>query len=291
MLAAMAAGQAGAFARQLPLRAAMGTFIQNTLQTVRPETVGDLNAVFPLPAELVEGKGFVQPVGQLLDGFLLQILPAVQQAHLRRNGNALAHLQFIVQRVAAEGAESLDHHHRHVQLFQQHAHFPGQRRAGAVEGIAGFRVHENAAFQVFQAVDHILHQRQVGDEFPGGYATDGAHRPCHQSAHAHKAVGCTDNIVGSGVQNGACDLQIQKAGMVHENQARLVLTDLLHSLAGVMEVGSGQSQNGQPPHEGAPENAGPDGVQMGILGQRHDFFVVQFLHGGFHRASSRLCSP
>lgn len=74
VLAAMAAGQAGAFARQLPLRAAMGTFIQNTLQTVRPETVGDLNAVFPLPAELVEREGFVQSVGQLLDGFLLQIL-------------------------------------------------------------------------------------------------------------------------------------------------------------------------------------------------------------------------
>lgn len=86
----MAAGQAGAFARQLPLRAAMGTFIQNTLQTVRPEAVGDLNAVFSLPAELVEGKGFVQPVGQLLDGFLLQILPTfAETGTLLRTCNSL----------------------------------------------------------------------------------------------------------------------------------------------------------------------------------------------------------
>ena len=75
--------------------------------------------------------------------------------------------------------------------------------------------------------------------------------------------------------------------MVHEDQAGLVPAHLLHALAGVTEPGSGQSQGGKSPDEGTPEDAGLNGMQMGILGQRHDFFVVQFSDGGFHKASSR----
>ena len=59
----------------------------------------------------------------------------------------------------------------------------------------------------------------------GGYAAYGP----HQALFSYKAIGFTDNIEGSGIENGGSDLEIDKRGMVHEKEGILLLFQSIHS--------------------------------------------------------------
>ena len=133
LLSAVAAGQSGSPSGHLSGGSAVGALVQDPVQAVGPEGSIDGKALLLLPAEMVKGKGPVQTVGQLPDGAFPDLLPGEQDPGLGPDGDLPADLQFIIKRISGKGAEGLDHHHRHIQLFQQHPHLPGQRRTGAVK--------------------------------------------------------------------------------------------------------------------------------------------------------------
>ena len=117
LLAAVVAGQCGSPAFHFALGAAVGAFIQDPAQAVRPEGIVNFHTVFLLPFEMVKAEGGIQSVGQFLDGLLLDLFPGVQQCGLCGDLDTLADLQLVVQGISGECAEGFDHHHGYIQLL------------------------------------------------------------------------------------------------------------------------------------------------------------------------------
>ena len=67
----------------------------------------------------------------------------------------------------------------------------------------------------FAGVEHIAHERGVRLKLPRGNAAERA----HQSRLAHKAVRRADDVEGARVEHRRSDLQVQKAGVIHQNAA------------------------------------------------------------------------
>ena len=90
-LTAAVAGQRGSLSLHLPFRAAVGAFIEDPVQAVRPEVLVDFQLLLTLPAEMVEGKSGVQSIGQLLHGFFMKLLPGVQERCLCAHRDGFSH--------------------------------------------------------------------------------------------------------------------------------------------------------------------------------------------------------
>ena len=286
-LATLAAGQVDAPAFHVAFRTAMGAFVEDALQAVCPEIIVDLDALFCLPLEVVKAEGFIQTVTELFDTERPNLLPGEQAPSLGADWDTFAHLQLVVQGIAGERTEGLDHDDRHIEFFQQNAHFAGQGGAGTVEGVAGLVVHEDAGFQRFQRVGHIRDQTKIRNEFLGREAADGAHQPAHEAAHAHKSIGGTDDAEMLGEQDAVGDLHIQEAGVVHQDQAGLVF-EFIQSLGLVFELGAHHAEHGQQANEAAPEDVGLFGIFVLVPGEGHDLVIVHMLDAGLHRGTSFL---
>jgi len=186
--------------------------------------------------------------------------------------------QVVIQGLPGESALGDDGYHRHIQLFQQNAHFSGQRGGGAVKGIAGFRVHQHTDTLFFQQVFHIPNQRDIADEFLGGDTA----KPPHQPAFAHKAVAGTDDAVPLGPEDPGRDHQVDKAGVIHQNQTRLVFYRF-HTLGGIAKPGREQLRDGDQADHSVQQTAGTQGGA--VLGRlfRQDLLIGKGLGLDFHQ--------
>ena len=137
-----------------------------------------------------------------------------------------------------------------------------------------------------------MNQPEIGDVLLGGDAADLPHEPGHKAAHAHKTVCGADNTEMLGEQNPVGDLHIQKAGVVHQDQAGLFF-ELLQALSFVFEFSAGHAENRQNLDEDTPEKVRLFRIFMLGPGQSHDFVIVHMLDADLHRGTSfqfTICS-
>ena len=96
LFSAAVAGEYRPLALHFAFLAAVGALVEDAVQTVRPEGFADFQTLLLLPAEMVEGKSPVQPVGQLFHGFLADLLPGVEERRFRGHRDSFSDLQFII---------------------------------------------------------------------------------------------------------------------------------------------------------------------------------------------------
>ena len=280
-LAAMGAGDGGTLAQHPGLGAAVGALIQDAVQAVGTEGLIDLDALVLLPLEVVETECSIDAVGQLLDSHGLDLLLGKEDIGPGGHLLVLADLKLIIKRVPGEGAEGLHHDDGNAELLQQDAESPGQGSCGAVEGIAGFGIHQHTGLQGLEAVFHILDQTQVGNILLGGDAADGTHDPLHQAAEADEAIVGGHDVEDPGEEHFMGDLHVQEAGVVHQDQAGLVLVDAVE-LDLIFEAGAHQAEEAQELDQQTPEQIDPAGGLVLRTGQGHDGLIIHIFDGGFH---------
>ena len=287
-LAAVLTAQGNALALHLALGAAGAAAEQDAAETVGTGGAVDVDIVLALPGKAVEGKDLIQHGVQLGHGSLRDLLRRQQAAHMGADGHIFPLLQAIIQRFPGKSAGSGDGDHRHLQLFQQHAHLPGQGRGGAVKGVAGLGVHQHAALLLTQSVLHIADEPHIADELIGG---DGAHQT-QDPVEAHEGVGGADEGQAVGEENAVGGLHIDKAGVVHEDEARLFPAHQLHTLGGIAEPGRQQVRDGQQTDQAAQQEAGPQGLAMLRAAQSHHLRIAFLSNGDLHNEAScrfRIC--
>ena len=247
----------------------MRTFIQNAVETLCAEILGDLHAVFLLPAPIVEGEILLQDLVELGRRFFLDILGRKYVFHFRGNLD-LAALEIVIERIARERSERADHDDGNAEKLQTTAERFGKRRRGSVKAVARLRIHEHGVAELFDRVRHVAEQMQVGREFIGGNTADGVHEP----VLADKAIGRTNNIKRSGIKDRCRNLQIDEAAMVHQIEAGLLFTKLLHTdlLAG--EVRRRQIGNGYHAKQRTEKHIRTDRLAVLGLGHCHNLVVA-----------------
>ena len=276
-LAAGMAGEAGALALGLALGEAVGALVEDALQAVRPEGLADLHALIPLPGEVIEGEHPVQQRVQLAHGLFPDLLPGQQTPDCGADGHVPL-LQAVVQWVPGKGALGEDAHHRRVQPLEHQPQPPGQGRGRAVEAVAGLRVEQHAAALLVQGAAHVREQLKIRDELVGGDAADAPHEPLL----AHKAVGGADDASGLGIEDAGDDLQVDKAGVIHQNQIG-PLAQLLHPLGFVGEAGLLQIPGAQGPDQPAEKERRPFRLPVSGPWQSQDFLIAEALGLDLHR--------
>ena len=85
-----------ALSHHVALGTASGAFIEDALQTVGSESVGNFDILLCLPFEMVKTKGFIQAVAQLLNAEVTHLFPGVETTSLGRYRHGFANLQFVV---------------------------------------------------------------------------------------------------------------------------------------------------------------------------------------------------
>ena len=126
----------------LPFGQAVRALVQDAVQKIRSERLGDAHMILLLPAKIVERKFLFQDFIQLFHRALRNIFRRQQILHLRRY-LYLALLQIIVQRIAGKRALRKDCHHRNLQELQAFPQAFRQGRRRAIEAITGLRLHQN----------------------------------------------------------------------------------------------------------------------------------------------------
>ena len=258
------------------------------MQAVGTEGLSNFDALFLLPLEVVEAEGTVNAVGQLLNGHGLDLLPGVQDVGLCGDLLVLADLELIIKGIPGECAEGLHHHHGDAELLQQDAELPGQGGGGAVKGVTGLGVHQHAGAQGLEAVLHVLDEPHVGDVLLGGDTADGPHDPLHQAPQADEAVVGGHDVEDSGEEHLVDDLHIQETGVVHQDQAGLVLVDALQ-VHFIFKFRAHEAEEAQHLDQQPPEQIDAAGRFALGLGQSHDLFIVHGLDSCFHFRRSSYC--
>ena len=83
------------------------------------------------------------------------------------------------------------------------------------------------------------------------------------------------------------NLHIQEAGMVHQDQTRL-LFQLLKTFGLEAKFGAGHAENGEDSNEDTPKNVGLFGAFVLIAGDGGDLVIVHMLDTCLHRDTSFL---
>ena len=255
---------------------ALRALVQDAVQPVRAERLAYANALLLLFPEIVELERFLQPCRQFGGGLFLYVLRGKQQAYLCAHLH-LALLQAIVQRVAQERAVRPDEQHGYLQFLYQHAHAGGQRRRAAVEGVAGFRIQQHVILQFVQRVRHVDDQAHVRHELVRRDAADAA----HQAVFAHEPIGRADDVERMRIQDLRRDLQIDKAGVVHHDEAGLV-RDAVQPFQRIGKLGVLQISRARGLHDPAPETGRPHRLSSRRSGQRPDLRQRLFLNFDLH---------
>ena len=246
----------------------MRAFVKNAVQSVGAERLGNANLLLLLVTEVVKGEAFRQQRVDLRGAGLGDLLRGKEIFHIRGN-IYLAQLQPIVQRIPGECAIGTDHHQRHTQHLHAFADALRQRRRRAVKGVAGLWIHQYGAVQLFDSVDHIPHQTEVGHKLLG---RDTAQMP-HQPFLAHKAVGGADNVEWAGIEDRGGDFQVYEAGVIHQDQTGLVSTQPLHADAAAVKIGGLQIGGGEEVQQCAEEDRGFERLPVLCPWQNHDILV------------------
>ena len=108
------------------------------------------------------------------------------------------------------------------------------------------------------SVLHIADQPQIRNELMGGETADLPDDPVHQSAQAHKGIVCGNGGEMPGEENFMGDLHIQEAGVIHQNQARFIFTNALHSFLCVSSTATCKAEPSQYANKRTPEHIGLD---------------------------------
>ena len=247
--AAVAADKLRAAALRFALGAAVRAFVEHAVETVGAERLVHDDAIFLLPAEVIKGK-FIREQRVDLVRALLRGLPGREQIAQFRGDIDPAVLQPIVERVARERAAGTQQHDRHAERLDALAEALRQRRGRAVEAVARLGIEEDGAFELLHRVEHIAHERGVRLKLPRGNAAERA----HQSRLAHKAVRRADDVEGARVEHRRSDLQVQKAGVIHQNETGLVRAEPLHTHAVTAKMRRAQVRRGQRAQERAEQH-------------------------------------
>ena len=148
----------------------------------------------------------------------------------------------------------------------------------AVKGIACLGIHQNRFAAGEDRVAQIAYQRHVGDEFRGRDAADGA----HDEIQTDEAVGGGDDVVWTRKQTCRCDLHIEKAGVIHQNQARLFFGKTLHADLVDGKFCFEQLGNGQNADQTVHEAARTTGLSVLWRLDCNDLFIRQVAFCDFH---------
>ena len=189
-------------------------------------------------------------------------------------------MQVIIQRLTEIGAVGDHGNHRNIQLFQQDTHFSGQHRCRAVKGIASLREHQNRGLLFLQHILHIPDQAHIADKLLGWNTAQQRHQQPHH--RANKAVGCGNDTIALGEEDMGSNFQIRKTGVIHQNQARFVFSDLLHSLFADCQLQRKQLKERQDPNHDLQQEQGPQRIPVLLFGHLHYFFIGAFSNCCFH---------
>ena len=255
----------------------MGAFIEYAIQPVRAKRRVDLDLILLLPGKIIKSEGLVQHRVQFGHGFFGDLLPGEDALHLGGHFY-FSLLQTVVKGIPRKSAIGADHHHGHIQFFQKLTQLTGQWRRTSVKGIGCLRIHKHAVLFLSYRVQHIPDQHQIRHEFLGGDTADLPHQP----RLTHQTVRRADDIVGLGIQKLGRDLQIDKAGVIHQHQPG-TLPGRLHPHLLTTETGENQIGNGSDPHHGAEQRMGADRFFMLRAGQLLHLRPGQFFRFDFHK--------
>ena len=222
--AAGLAGQANALPFHFAFGKTGGAFVEHAVEKIRAEGLVDAHAVLLLPAEAVKAEALAKGGVDLVRAHARNVLGRKKILQIRRHFHLTA-LKIVVERIARKCTVGADQHHGNAKMLDEFAKAVGQGRGRAVKGIARFGIHQHRAFLRFDRVGDVADQPHLADEFFGGNAADLPHEP----PLAHKAVGGGHDVEGAGKEHARRDLQIHKAGVVHQDQAGLALAQLLHA--------------------------------------------------------------
>ena len=80
-------------------------------------------------------------------------------------------------------------------------------------------------------IHHVMQQGNIPDELFCRYA---AYMP-HQKILTDNSVLCRDNIIFSRIEKPVCNLEIDKTRVIHEDEARLLRSELFHAYLLIFE--------------------------------------------------------
>ena len=224
-LAAMMAHERRALALHFPLGEAVRTLVEHAVEPVGAEGLADRDAIFLPPAEAVERELRGNARVDRVDRFPRELRRGEQVFELGRDVDP-ALLQPVVERVARERTVGVQHHDRHAQCLDALADALGQGRGRAVEAVARLGIEQNRRFELAHAVEHIAHEGCVRAELARGDTADAA----HQRLLADEAVRRADDVERTRIEHRFGDLEIEKAGVIHQNEAGLVIRKPLHAV-------------------------------------------------------------
>ena len=96
LLAAVLAGKKRTFSFHLTFCTAMGTFVEDPVQTVSPEVIVDLQSLLLLPFKMIKVKSSIHSIAEFLDALGSYILLAEQQVRPYFRIGILSDLQLII---------------------------------------------------------------------------------------------------------------------------------------------------------------------------------------------------
>ena len=91
--------------------------------------------------------------------------------------------------------------------------------------------------------------------------------------------------LAAGEENAVGSLHIDKAGVIHQNQAGLILNGI-ETLGGIFQLAAAHAQIADSADNGLPEKAGFCGCPVRRTRQRHHLIIVHFFNGGLQKRSS-----
>ena len=271
------ASQVDALALHLVFRAAVRTFIKYALQTV--STIRYINGDFiiPLPCKVIKGKGFFQHCIQFRNGLGLELLRRYHALYMGADLD-ITHLKHIVHGVSVECTLSDNRHHGHAQALHHNAHSLGQGGGAAIKGVACLRIHDNAGFVHLEHMFKVSKQGHIRHKFMGGCAAQQAHKLTQNAGHGiHRG----DKAHLAGIKDAVGKLHIRKAGMIHQNQAGLVLHQF-HALGGIAKAGFPQRRLTGDAGNGGQPLLGHHGLFVLKPGQFQHFLIGHLFYIYFH---------
>ena len=208
----------------LPFGQAVRALVQDAVQEIRSKLLGDAHMILLLPAKIVESR------------FLFRIVfsSSTERSAISSGDNRYFTfadtftLRFCRLLYSGSRANALrkDCHHRNLQELQAFPQAFRQGRRRAIEAITGLRIHQNRTPAGLQRIAHIPQKTHLRDKF--------LRRDTAQAAHdiflSHEPIGSTYDVEWLRIKNPGSNLQVDEAGMIHQNQTGFFSPQALHSL-------------------------------------------------------------
>ena len=127
-------------------------------------------------------------------------------------------------------------------------------------------------------MDHIFYKGWCGYEFLCRNAANMTHQPFF----SHKSVRRADNLQRATFHHRLCNLQIDKAGVIHQDQTRFLLAQSLHAFFFIMESHLLKLPFGKQSNQCRQCFAWSHRILMGFIWQCQHLLISHFLCLDFH---------